>query len=76
MTEEEFNKQFARLYAYMDKRFDAVDAELAKKADEEEIDAIYTELDGIAESIDDIRTDQAAMNDPARSTRTIASQGD
>ncbi|MBB4853372.1 hypothetical protein HNP40_000738 [Mycobacteroides chelonae] len=62
MTEEQFSKQFAKLYVYMDRRFDAIETELAKKADKTEIDGIYVKLDSIEGRLDVIETELGAIN--------------
>lgn len=62
MAEGQFNKQFAKLYVYMDRRFDAIEAELAKKADKTEIDGIYIKLDSIEGRLDTIETEFGAIH--------------
>ncbi|MFE9580507.1 hypothetical protein ACFYO1_29285 [Nocardia sp. NPDC006044] len=47
MTDEQFNEQFAKLYAYMDRRFSKIDAELENKAEKSEVNGIYDKLDHI-----------------------------
>jgi len=43
MSQDEFSK----LFTYMERRFDAIEAELAKKVDKSEIDRINATLDAI-----------------------------
>ncbi|MBF6474955.1 MULTISPECIES: hypothetical protein [Nocardia] len=61
MTEAQFNNQFAKLYAYMDKRFDKIEAELEKKADKSKIDGIYDKLDDIIGRLGDEGTERVAI---------------
>jgi len=50
--------EFSRLFKYMTERFDKLDAELAKKAD---ADDMYRRFDDIVAGLDDITTEQAAQ---------------
>lgn len=61
MNEDQFNQQFAKLYAHMDKRFDKIEAELEKKADKTEINGIYDKLDHIIGRLDEDDTERTAM---------------
>ncbi|MFD3431239.1 hypothetical protein [Nocardia fluminea] len=59
MTEEEFTKQFTKLFAHMDKRFDAIENELAKKADADTMDQRF---DQIMAALENLEVEQAAVN--------------
>lgn len=59
MTEEQFNEQFAKPYAYMDKRFDGLESCLRNEI-KSEIDGVHTRLDGIVGRLDEITVEQAA----------------
>jgi len=54
MSQDEFSK----LFNYMTERFDKIDAELAKKAD---ADDMYRRFDDVMAELDDIKTEQAAQ---------------
>lgn len=54
MTQDEFSK----LFRYMTERFDKLDAELAKKADADEM---YRRFDAVIAQLDDIKIEQAAQ---------------
>lgn len=58
MTEDQFEKQFAKLYVYMGRRFDAIETELAKKADRDEM---YQRFDAIEGRLDTIETELGAI---------------
>lgn len=55
MSQDEFTK----LFTYMTERFDTIDAELAKKADADEMN---NRFDGIVEAIDNLDTEYAAIS--------------
>lgn len=54
MTQDEFSK----LFRYMTERFDKLDAELAKKADADEM---YRQFDDVIAQLDDIKIEQGAQ---------------
>lgn len=54
MSQDEFSK----LSTYMANRFDQIDAELAKKADADEM---YRRFDDVMADLEDIKTEQAAQ---------------
>lgn len=55
---EQSGQQFASLYVYMNDRFDTIEAELAKKADK---DDMYQRFDAIAEHLDVQDVEMAAI---------------
>lgn len=57
MSQDEFTK----LFVYMSKRFDDIDAKLDAKADKVDLDKIYTHLDGILKRLDDDDAERAAI---------------
>ncbi|EPZ18431.1 hypothetical protein [Mycobacteroides abscessus] len=55
---EQSDQQFTSLYVYMNDRFDAIETELAKKADK---DDMYQRFDAIAEHLDAQDVEMAAI---------------
>ncbi|MEX5633853.1 hypothetical protein [Parafrankia sp. FMc2] len=41
--------QFTKLFKYMEKRFDAIEAELSRKADAAQVDSVLNALDALAD---------------------------
>ncbi|QLY30424.1 hypothetical protein H0264_35775 [Nocardia huaxiensis] len=60
MNEEQFNEQFAKLYAYMDRRFDGLEKEL--KSDIANLrDTMDERFDHVVAKLDDLDTEVTAM---------------
>lgn len=51
--------EFTKLYVFMTKRFDALEAKIDQKADK---DVVYSQLDGIIRRLDDHDTDLAIIS--------------
>ncbi|OZC91766.1 hypothetical protein CH254_04615 [Rhodococcus sp. 06-412-2C] len=51
--------EFTRLFKYMEKRFDALEGQLAKKADADEMNNRFDQVIG---AIDDLSTEHAALS--------------
>ncbi|MEO8691366.1 MAG: hypothetical protein ABI397_01115 [Candidatus Saccharimonas sp.] len=53
--------QFAKLFSYVEKRFDAVDQKLDEKSDKSDVELIIRTIDGYASKLDDYAVEMAAM---------------
>ncbi|HWZ65682.1 MAG TPA: hypothetical protein VNX65_02690 [Patescibacteria group bacterium] len=66
MNEAQLNNildaQFAKLYGYMNKRLDQLEAKLETKADKSQIERIFQILDGIVARLDTAEIERAAQN--------------
>lgn len=56
---KQFNDQFARLYAYMDKRFDAIDERFDKT--DQKFSQLQSTVDGFAGDVVDTKLEQSAL---------------
>ncbi|WP_455131932.1 hypothetical protein [Microbacterium aurum] len=65
MNKSEFEPQFAKLFAHMDKRFNAIEEQLATKA---ESDELHRRLDEVLARLDDDDAGTGCNHRAARST--------
>ena len=61
MSDNMMKDEFSKLYKYMTKRFDAVDAALSLKADQSTVDSLRNAVDGIYGRLDIVETELVAF---------------
>lgn len=55
------DKQFAKLFSYIENRFDAVEEKLDEKADKKDVEKLINVIDSYAAKIDTYAAEMAAM---------------